>query len=257
MKYLLFAKSVVTISTLLFSTQFVSGQQSTETSSSAAPPAGATLLFEDDFERTESQETTDEPGNGWTTNSAKRAAGNKQVDLKDGALSIYIHPAADHGVSVVHDAAYENAMIQLRFLLPEKSSSLTLDFADIKYKKVHAGHLSKVAFKTHQIEIADLKTGIFDKNIREARLKKQLTEKQKAMLKTKSKKFKHNLEPNVWHSATIEIVGDTIAVSVNEKSIGEFSSSGIAHPTKRTLRLAVPKKASVDDIKVYALPATK
>jgi len=136
------------------------------------PPDGAKLLFEDDFERSESQETTDDPGNGWTIDSKKEAAGNKQVGLKDGAMSIFIHPAADHGVSVVHEAAFYNGLIRLRFLLSEKSSSLTLDFADIKYKNAHAGHLSEVAFKTGQVEIADLKTAIFDKTIREARLEK-------------------------------------------------------------------------------------
>jgi len=257
MTRLSFTTVFLTMNIFILTPQIVNGQQSGDSSSASALPDGAALLFEDDFERSESQETTDEPGNGWTTNSKKRAAGNKQVDLKDGAMSIFVHPAADHGVSVVHEAAFENGLIQLRFLLPEKSSSLTLDFADMKYKKVHAGHLSKVAFKTSQIEIADLKTGIFDKAIREARLEKKLTNQQQAMLKTKSKKFKRKIAPNVWHCATIKIEGNTIAVSVDDTAIGEFSSSGIAHPTKRTLRLAVPKKASVDDIKVYALPASE
>jgi len=89
------------------------------------------------------------------------------------------------------------------------------------------------------------------------RLKKKLTNQQRAMLKTKSKKFKYKIEPSIWHSATIKIEGDTIAVTVDDKAIGKFSSSGIAHPTIRTLRLAVPKQASVDDIKVYALPASE
>ena len=44
------------------------------------------LVFQDDFQRSESQEKKDEPGKGWGTNSAKRAQGDKQVDLKDGAL---------------------------------------------------------------------------------------------------------------------------------------------------------------------------
>src|SRR3954471_2057774 len=38
------------------------------------------LIFQDDFARNESQENTDEPGNGWTTNSKSRAKGHKQVD---------------------------------------------------------------------------------------------------------------------------------------------------------------------------------
>ena len=44
------------------------------------------LIFEDSFDRNESQETKDEIGNGWGINSKSRAGGNKQADLRDGAL---------------------------------------------------------------------------------------------------------------------------------------------------------------------------
>jgi hypothetical protein len=64
------------------------------------------LIFQDDFERVESQETKDEPGNGWGTNSKSRAKGNKQVDLKDGTMRIFIHAEADHAVSVTHPAEF-------------------------------------------------------------------------------------------------------------------------------------------------------
>ena len=60
------------------------------------------LVFQDDFERSESQEKKDEPGKGWATNSNKRAQGDKQVDLKDGSMHIFISPRADHAVSVTH-----------------------------------------------------------------------------------------------------------------------------------------------------------
>ena len=39
-------------------------------------------------------------------------------------------------------------------------------------------------------------------------------------------------------------------VKVNGDQAAEFSSEGIAHPTKRRLRLAVPKTAWIDDLKV-------
>jgi hypothetical protein len=46
------------------------------------------LIFEDDFERSESDDSKEEIGNGWTSNSAKRAKGNKQVDLKEDRKSV-------------------------------------------------------------------------------------------------------------------------------------------------------------------------
>ena len=58
------------------------------------------LVFQDDFQRLESQEKKDEPGKGWGTNSAKRAHKDKQVDSKDGAMRIYIVQVLDHAVSL-------------------------------------------------------------------------------------------------------------------------------------------------------------
>ena len=87
-----------------------------------------TLIFEDNFERAESDNSKEEIGNGWTSNSKKRAKGNKQVDLKDGAMHITFHPAADHAVSVVHPAEFQDGKVTLRFKLPTEADSLGLNF---------------------------------------------------------------------------------------------------------------------------------
>jgi hypothetical protein len=39
--------------------------------------------------------------------------------------------------------------------------------------------------------------------------------------------------------------------SVDGKTIGSFSSPGIAHETKRVLRLLVSNKVTLDDVKYY------
>ncbi len=104
------------------------------TTSCADDAPHGTLIFADDFNRAESQELVDEPGKGWKTNSRSRAKGNKQVDLKDGALHIFIHQEADHGVSVVHDAGFRDGAVQLRFKLESEGDSLGLNFADLKCK---------------------------------------------------------------------------------------------------------------------------
>jgi len=52
------------------------------------------IIFQDDFDRNESQEKTDDSGNGWGTNSKARAMGDKQVDLKDGAMRIGLDPVS-------------------------------------------------------------------------------------------------------------------------------------------------------------------
>ncbi len=210
------------------------------------------LIFQDDFERSESQELRDEPGNGWGTNSQGRAKGNKQVDLKDGAMRIFIHAEADHAVSVTQPAEFTDGAVALRFMLEEPQDSLGLNFADLQFKEVHAGHLFAARISTKNVLFQDLKTGNMRLDIREARqAKTPLTDEQKQALKGKEKSIPHALEASKWHDLLVTVEGDTLSVTLNGQSIGSHRSPGIAHPTKRLLRLAVPRNAIVDDIKIY------
>lgn len=124
------------------------------------------LIFFDDFDRMETQEEKDEPGNGWGTNSKSRAKGDKQVDLSDGALAIFLSPEADHAVSVTHAAEFTDGAVQLRFKLDHENDSLGLNFADLDYKPVHAGHLFVAKISSKVINLTDLKTGGMDLAIR-------------------------------------------------------------------------------------------
>jgi hypothetical protein len=212
-----------------------------------------TLIFADDFERNESQEKKDEIGNGWGSNSEKRAGGNKQVDLKNGAMYIFIHKDADHGVSVTHPAEFRNGSVELRFMLEHEGDSLGLNFADLKCKEVWAGHLFKAVIGAKQTELADLKTGVMDLKVRELRQAKKLSPAQQKELRTKTKKFPHKLDIGKWYNVIAKIDGDTLTVAIDGKEIGTFSSPGIAHPTKRMLRLAIRRNVVVDDLKIYSL----
>lgn len=213
----------------------------------------ATLIFEDDFERSESDDSKEEIGNGWSSNSEKRAQGNKQVDLKDGALHITFHPVADHAVSVVHPAEFQNGKVTLRFMLLKKEDSLKINFADLQFKEVHAGHLCAATISTTKLQIDDLKTGRMKKEMREASKNKTLTKEQKKLILSKKKTIPNDVAPGKWHDLEITIVGGTMTVSIDGKETGSFTSEGIAHPTKRTLRVGVPKKAIIDDLKIYSL----
>ncbi|MFT5127055.1 MAG: hypothetical protein ACI8W8_000655 [Rhodothermales bacterium] len=214
--------------------------------------AANTLIFEDEFSRNESQEKKDEIGNGWGSNSKKRAAGNKQVDLRDGAMHIYIHEAADHAVSVTHEAEFRDGVVEIRFKLEHAQDKLGLNFADLKFKEVHAGHLFKVTVGTTNVQIADLKTGVMASAIRKAKLAKTLSAAQKAELKTKAKTQKNALKLGTWYALRVEIKGSKLSASIDDKPVLSFNSPGIAHPTKRMLRLNVPRQVVVDDLKIYA-----
>lgn len=210
------------------------------------------LLFEDHFDRNESQETKDEPGNGWGTNSKSRAKDHKQVDLQDGAMRVSMHAEADHAVSVTHPAGFTDSAVSLRFMLEDAKDSLSLNFADLEFKQVHAGHLFAVNFSPKKVQIVDMKSGGMRIDIREARVAKQpLNAEQQEAIKGKDKVFPHELEIGKWHDIVVQVSGDTVAVTINGAVVGSFSSSGMAHPTKRMLRLGVARKAVVDDVKIW------
>lgn len=210
------------------------------------------LVFEDDFERTESQELKDEPGKGWGTNSKSRAKGHKQVDLKDGAMRIFIHAEADHAVSVTQPFEFKNGAVTLRFMLEEAQDSLGLNFADLAFKEVHAGHLFAARISTKNVLFQDLKTGNMRLDIREARqAKAKLTEEQQQALKGKEKTVPFVVAAGKWHDLVVAVTGDRLSVSIDGQDVASHSAPGIAHATKRTLRLAVPRNAVVDEVKLW------
>ncbi|MCB1212325.1 MAG: hypothetical protein KDK97_23585 [Verrucomicrobiales bacterium] len=210
------------------------------------------LLFQDDFERSESQEQKDEPGQGWGTNSASRAKGNKQVDLRDGAMYIYLSSEADHAVSVTHPAEFTDGAVSMRFMLEDEKDSLGLDFADLGCKEVHAGHLFAARVSPKNVTLQDLKTGGMRLDISEARKAKQkLTEEQQKAMEGKTKTIPSKVAVGKWHDLVVRISGDELSASIDGKDMGSLHAPGIAHPTKKMLRLSVPRNAVVDDVKIW------
>lgn len=119
-----------------------------------------TLIFHDTFDRSESQELKDEPGNNWTTSSDKTANGHKQIDLRDGHVYIYTHAEANHATSFRQAFEFQDGTIGLRLMFEDEQDELTLNFADLELKSVWAGHLFKVTVGTDSVTITDQKTGL-------------------------------------------------------------------------------------------------
>ena len=210
-----------------------------------------TLIFEDTFDRTESQEEKDEPGNEWTTSSDKTAKGHKEVDLRDGQMYIYTHAEANHATSVRQAFEFRDGTLGLRFKLEEEDDSLTLNFADLGLNSVWAGHLFKVTIGSDSVKITDQKTGEMNLEIRDARKENRHSPRLKALLIKKSMTFAHKITVNEWHQIYTTVAGDKITCSIDGVTLGSFRSEGFAHQTKRLLRLLVPKNAYVDDVEIW------
>lgn len=215
----------------------------------AAEPS---LLFSDDFSRDEKTPGKEDIGNGWTSNSAWRAKGHQQVDLKDGVMRVTKHAEADHGVAIFHNVEFQDGAVELRFKLGA-GDDLGVDFVDRELKTVHAGHLCVARVTLKGITLTDSKTGAMDNKIRERREGGDKSPELAALLKSKTKAFKLDLKPEDWHTMHITVEGDKMAVKIDGEETGSFTSDGIAHPTKRMITLAVNESAQVDDVKVWRL----
>jgi len=211
-----------------------------------------TLLFSDDFNRDEPTPDKEAIGNGWTTNSAWRAQGHKQVDLADGAMHVTRHAEADHGVAIFHDVAFRDGAVQLRFKLGA-GDDLGLDFVDRELKTVHAGHLCMARVTPRGVTLTDSKTGGMNNEIRDRRLKGDKSPELAMLLKAKTRTFPRDVETGEWHTLLVVVEGDAMRVTLDGQAVGEFQSEGIAHPTKRMITLAVSKSAWIDDVKVWQL----
>ena len=209
------------------------------------------LIFEDKFERNESQETKDEPGNGWTTNSNSRAKGNKQTDLKDGYIYVFSHKEADHAATLSREIELRDGTFGIKLKFADAKDNIHLNLADPKEKSVHAGHLFHISINPNRVMLTDLKTGQMDLKIRPAYQKKTLSAEQKKMLKTKSKHFRNKLELGKWHQVYATVKGDEISVEVNGKAVASFKAPGFSHPVKRKLRLHIAKGMSIDDVQIW------
>jgi hypothetical protein len=214
--------------------------------------AEPTLLFSDDFARDEKTPGKEDIGNGWTSNSGWRAKGHQQVDLIDGVMHVTKHAEADHGVAIFHDIEFQDGIVELRFKLGA-GDDLGVDFVARELKTVHAGHLCLARVTNKALTIMDSKTGGMDNKVRERRQAGDKSPELAALLKTKTKAFKLDLQPAEWHTLHITVTGDTMSVKIDGQDSGTFSSEGIAHPTKRMITLAVNKSAQVDDVKVWRL----
>lgn len=211
-----------------------------------------TVIFQDDFERTEADPAKEQVGNGWTTNSKSRAQGVKQVDLDDGVMKVTRAEIADHGVSVVQDLSFRDADISLKFRLGPKDD-IGINIADMKEKSVHAGHICMARIRPTKVELIDLKTGRMKQEHRDQTKAGTATAELKKRINSRQKNVPLTLKANQWHQLLVRIQGPQMTVHIDGKEVGTFHSPGIGHATKSRIRLAINRNAWVDDVKVVRL----
>lgn len=211
----------------------------------------AKLIFEDDFNRTESDDSKEELGNNWKTNSAKRAQGIKQADLNDGVLHIKMAKEADHGVSVLHTNPFDDGIVTVKFKMLT-SKGMKFNYNDPKAKKVTwAGHICAVGVTPNSVQIVDQIEGYFRldiHNMRKAGKKKEAA----ALCKDKAITRKAKLEIGKWYEMTMVFKDSTLTAYIDGQEIAKLDSKGLDH-LKDNIAFAVNGEVEVDNLKVYSL----
>ena len=210
----------------------------------------AELVFTDSFERPDGSSTEDAAGNGWTTNSAWRADGKKQVFLNNGVLEIRRLEHANHAVSLKHDFPLGDCTISMRFKI-DHGDRLGVNFNDTELKTAHAGHVCSVRVTTKEVSVADQMTGSMNSELRKRRQAGDTSAELKRLIAKTEKKSPINLAPNTWHELMFELEDDVVRVFLNGTFQLEHQSPGFAHPTKSNIALSLPKNLIVDDFKVW------
>ena len=132
-----------------------------------------------------------------------------------------------------------------------KGDDFGINFADRTDKTIHAGHLFQVKFKPNRTELEDMRSARMRLDVREKRLAGDKSPELKKLIADHTEILDLTVEPGEWHDVRVDVDGDTLRLSVDGESVGSLTSEGVAHPAKRTLRLAANKQAWVDDVRVY------
>ncbi|MDB4459203.1 FAD-dependent oxidoreductase [bacterium] len=213
------------------------------------PEFGA-LVFEDEFDREESQEETEELGNDWITSTEHHAPGHKQADLRDGYLFVETHPEAAHTVSVRQAFPFKDGTIEMKVKFNNQGDALKINLTDYDEKSSGA-NLVDAVLKPTGIRLEDLKTGQSNLNIQVAKRRNALTEEQKSELAAKRQEIPHPIALNEWHHVFITVSGDRISCIIDGEEVGSLRSPGIAHETKTFVRLQVHRSIAIDDVKFW------
>lgn len=192
---------------------------------------GGKLLFEDDFDRSDSN-SSDDLGRDWETNSEQSAGRAKQTDIENGAVLITLSDKAEEPVSVRHSLSepFKDGVVSVKVMLDEEDE-VTLAYGDPEDTSVSEGPINAVTITREQLTIED----------------------KKATGEGSAKEKRIALKPGAWTDVVAVHNNDTLTVYLNGYRLHLHKSPGIAHETKRDFAFVVPKKAAVDELKIWKL----
>lgn len=141
----------------------------------------------------------------------------------------------------------------------EHNATVAFSFDDMSFKGSIAGHIARVTLEEQLIKLHDDRDGSMNRDLTARRKSDNKSTKLAAeeMARRHTRMVPMKLERNHWYAIRIEIVGDQMRVTLDDKPIGHLKASGLAHSTKPDLKISVSgKQALFDDLRVWTIEKT-
>lgn len=205
------------------------------------PPLGAKgrLVQSDDFNRPELGDTAWRAGRG--------------IAVADGVLSCeQVNP--NHPSVTRMKVDFRDAIIELKFRF-RGARSVSFVYDDkLTAPTTHSGHLCRVTVTPDVIRLSDDKEGGMRLDILALKNsgKPEDLQKREQLMEGRTAEAPIKLETDRWYKLTIELVGDELRGSIDDKPLVRLKSPGIAHEIKREFGPSISGKwIDFDDVQVY------
>ena len=202
------------------------------------------LVFSDDFARAEL-------GDKWRVTTPTFA-------IADGVLRAS-QTKPEHGAVGRADIGLKDLVLELKFRF-DGAKSINVVCNDRAWKESHGSHICRVSLSPDGLFLGDDKERLSHTIEEMAKDPARKAEVAK-LVAGRSVKVPMTLEPERWYRLCMEIVGDEMRVSIDDKPVGWLKSSGIAHPTKTDFHFTVSgaekEFALFDDVRVWAAEPAK
>jgi hypothetical protein len=201
-----------------------------------------TLVFADDFGRAQL-------GAAWTV--AVPTFGIDEGALL-GSRAVARHGAVAEAVMPLPDG---NLIFECRIQLQEKAV-IAFGFDDKTCQEVHSGHICRLMLSARGLTLYDDREGPSRNDITALRMSGDAAKKAEAdrLSAPHIASFPVQFETARWYRLGVEIVGDQMRVTLDERPVGYLQSSGLAHPKKGDLRLHVDNgHARFDDVRMWSV----
>ena len=206
------------------------------------------LVFSDDFTRTDL-------GAAWQS-------GTPTFTVSDGVLK-GTQTRDEHGAVLGTKVGLPdgNVILEIKFRF-EGAKAIHVACDDKAFKGVHAGHISRLTLTPTRIALSDDREGVMRNDIYALRKSVEPAKKAEAqrLALDRSANFPLQLEVGRWYRLGLEIVGDEMRATIDDRPVAYLKSSGLNHPKKDDLRIQVWGREGhglIDDLRIWAVESTR